>query len=562
MFSDIKLKYFIVSLMFLYSVNNLFAQIGYVPADDEIYLFLNRMQTLDIIEDYNSFEIPKTRKQIANYLFEIISRINELDKIDKLKLNDFVSEFEYDLFGSNKNSLSLFCKKNPKYILSDKEKYLYYFSDTNKTNIYINALLGFNSLNEYNSNENRNSFLYKFGGEIRGSLFNKIGFYAKVTNGSFGGNKNLITKFHSLKYNYKINNETGSKIGDNFFDETEAFFTLDYDYAKIKIGNDRNIIGYGAHKIFLSNNAPRMDYLALNLEYESLQFTFMHGKLLGLKFHKFDNSLKNYTEVFDKYFVYHRLQISPFKNFVFGLGEMLIYANRNMDFSYLNPFNFYKSAEHLNQDRDNSMMFLDFQNNSFPRLKLYATLLLDDLDFGKIGTGWYGNKTLWNVGIYSNLLYKYLPLDFELQYIRIEPYVFTHRIASNNFTSLNYSLGATLPPNSSNVIFNIYYRPYYRINMNLKFIYSKHAGNLYNANGNLIKNYGGNISDGHRLGDSEKIHFLEGIKETTRIISFFTDYEPKKNIILSLNANYTNKLLSTSQFNERLFINLALKLKF
>ena len=233
-----------------------------------------------------------------------------------------------------------------------------------------------------------------------------------------------------------------------------------------------------------------------------------------------------------------------------------------MDFSYLNPFNFYKSSEHLNQDRDNSMLFFDFYNKSIKGLKLFTTILLDDIDFGKIGTGWYGNKTLMNFGLYSNLLYKYLPVDFELQYIRIEPYVFSHRLPQNNFTNFNFNIGSTLQPNTGAAIIKLYYRPYYRINMSLSFMYAEHGANIYDDNKNLAVNYGGNILEGHRVGDSEKVYFLDGKREVFRKISLATTYEPKKNIILSLYANYSNNLLAASQFQEKVFINFALNIKF
>ncbi len=552
MFKKYKIMFF---LLMLFLFNAVFAQVGYVPVNDEIYIFLERMQTLNIIENYNSFEIPKTRSEIKTYLVQITKNINQLDNIDKQKLNDFVSEFEYDLFGSLNNSSNLYQRFNLNHFIEDKEKYLYSYTDSNNVNIFVNGLLRLNYLSQNKSAYSNHSFLYRFGGEFRGSLFDKIGFYAKALNGSYSGSKKLAQGFGSLKYNYKINNPTGSEIGDNFFDETESFLTLDYNYVKLKIGNDRKLIGHGAHKIILSNNAPRPEYIEFDLHYKSLSFSYFQGKLLGLL-------TKPDLPVFDKYFVYHRLQFNPSKHFNLGLGEMLIYANRNIDLSYLNPFNFFKSSEHLNQDRDNSYLFIDFQNNSVNGFKFYTTFLIDDIDFGKIGTGWYGNKTVMNFGVYSSIFYNYLPLDFELQYIKIEPYVFAHRLGKNNFTSLNYNLGTTFQPNTSAGIIKIYYRPFYRVNMSFSFTYAVHGDNEYDEDGKLITNYGGNILQGFRIGDSQKVFFLEGRKEIIKKISLTTTYEPKRDIILSLNANYTNNKLAASQNTGELFINLSLYLKF
>jgi hypothetical protein len=60
----------------------------------------------------------------------------------------------------------------------------------------------------------------------------------------------------------------------------------------------------------------------------------------------------------DKFLVYHRIGFNINRHFNFGVGEFIIYGRRGIDLSYLNPFAFYKSIEHSNRDRDNSMLFL------------------------------------------------------------------------------------------------------------------------------------------------------------------------------------------------------------
>ncbi len=539
------------------------AQVGYVPVDDEIYLFLERMNNIGVISDYNSFELPKTRKTITSYLDKISENKNKLDKIDTKKLEYFILEFEYDKNYSLENSLSLLPNLDFNYLFADKEKYLYSYIDSSKTSLFVNFIGELDYLNNLNnlSEVSTNSTLYKFGGEITGTIKNKIGFKVKTTNGSFFGNKNLAQRYSSLKYNYKFTKVTTSEIGKNFFDETEAYLFGDFDFINFKIGNDRKLIGHGIHKTLLSDNPPRMEYLSLNLQYKSLGLSFFHGKLLGNQQFVLDPIQGGINKVSDKYLVYHRLSISPSKHFQLGIGEMIIYANRNIDLSYLNPFNFYKSIEHSNQDRDNTMLFFDFQNNSIDKLKFYSTILIDDIDFGKIGTGWYGNQTLISFGIFSSQLYNYLPIDFELQYIKIDPYVFTHRISNNNFTNLNFSMGSTLQPNSSSTILNIYYRPYYKVNLSLSFTYSLHGANVFDNNNNLTINYGGDILLGHRVSDSEKVFLLKGDKEIYRITKFTADYEPVKNWIFSLNINYFNNSLAGSQHSKEIFTSFTLSTK-
>ena len=81
-------------------LNSLLAQIGYVEVTDPIYTYLDRMQSLHVIENYNSFEIPKTRKEITKHLREIEIVKDKLNSIDARTLNDFLIEFGFELSNS------------------------------------------------------------------------------------------------------------------------------------------------------------------------------------------------------------------------------------------------------------------------------------------------------------------------------------------------------------------------------------------------------------------------------------------------------------------------------
>jgi capsule assembly protein Wzi len=541
----------------------IYSQVGYIPVDDEIYSFLDRMNTISVISDYNSFELPKTRKNIKEYLITIVDSIDQLDRVDKNKLDDFLIEFEIDLATTFKKSESLIPQFNFEYLISEREKYLYSYYDLEGNSVFINFIGKLDNLNQsiINSDINSNSLLYRFGGELRGTLFDKIGFSLKTTNGSFIGDKSLAQSYSSLKYNYKFHRENEDNTGDNYFDESSSFLAYENNFAKIKIGNDRKLIGHGSNKILLSDNAPKMDYVSLDLKYKALEFSFFHGKILGNQFIQNDSIQGGINLVSDKYLAYHRFGLNFSKHLNIGLGEMIVYANRNVDFSYLNPFNFYKSAEHANQDRDNTFLFLDVQNNSVDGLKIYSTVLIDDIDFGKVGQGWYGNQSLISIGAYSSQLYHILPLDFEFQFIKIDPYVYTHRINDNNFTNSNFGLGSTLQPNSSSTSFNVYYRPHHRVSVNAGYSYTLHGNNSEDLNGNLLTNYGGDILIGHRQEDSEEVYFLNGEIEIFRNYKLESVIEPIKNWIFSLTVNYYNNSLAKSQHSEELFTTFSFSTK-
>ncbi len=86
----------IFTVIFLFPVL-LFAQSEYVDANNSVYSFLERMETLHLIKNYNSFEIPKTRKEVVGYIKQVIINEDELDKSDFETLQDLKIEFEYEI---------------------------------------------------------------------------------------------------------------------------------------------------------------------------------------------------------------------------------------------------------------------------------------------------------------------------------------------------------------------------------------------------------------------------------------------------------------------------------
>lgn len=524
-------------------MGKVFAQVGYVESRHPVYSFLERMQTEKMISGFNSFELPKTRKDVAGFLIQLNERVNKLSSVDKNILSDFIEEFSLEV--NNKIQKSFLEEPAVKYYLSDKEKYLFSYSDKQGSSFFVN-LIG--SLSNYyhstikgnDANLNgTNTSIINFGGVIRGSLHDKIGFEIKATNGTFYGNRNLASTKGEAKYSYKFIYGTEDNGGTDYFDQTAGFLTYQNDWLKLKIGRDKLLIGQGIVKDILSDNSPGYDYINLSLKYKAFTYSFIHAKLLGHMTFGQDEFGANLKNVGVKNFVYHRFGLRVTHNTFLGLGETIIYTDRDIDLSYLNPFNFYKSVEHANQDRDNSMMFFDVTNYSLPGIKLYASLLIDDMDFSKFGTSWLGNITILNTGIYTTLLHNFIPVDLELQYLRLDPYAYSHRVKKNNYTNFDSPLGALFQPNTSAILFKLTYTPHHRVWMNATARYSVHGNNDVDAQGNLINN-GGDINYGYRANDSKNAKFLSGPKDYNREVTLQIKYQPIKNYFVYFGFDYQN----------------------
>ncbi len=536
-------------LLFIVS-SALYAQTEYVLSDDQVYDFLQRMETLHIINNYSSFEIPKPRNEIAKYLKEVIANRHKLDNVDKNILLDLEKQFELELYGTLNNSEKLIAGKHFDF-LSQKEKYLYFINDTvNNINLFFNSAGHADGIMGIYSGPSKTvaATVMSYELQVRGSFYNKFGFFWRGGDGVVFGQREAALFRRDLQINYKYN--TFDK--PNSFDITTAgYLTADFNAIKIKLGRDRMNIGYGAVPVILGNYSNIFDYLYFNARYKSIDFSYFHGKLLGNSSSIYDSTQGEINTIDDKYIGYHRLGLNLSNDFNIGGGEIIIYSNRPIDLTYLNPFNIYKTAQNSEKDRDNSLVIFDFNNKSIEGLKLYGVLMIDDVELSKLGSNYWGDQFLYNIGFISDNLYNNLPLEFQFEYVRIDPYVFTHRLPDNNYTNNENSLGSFMQPNSELFLTQLNYRFTSRLTLSANFGYYLHGANPLKPDGSVSKNVGGDINLGHREFDANDAPFLDGDRETTRRFSAKLNYEPIKDVYFSGTLTYLNQSLQNSISNKR-----------
>lgn len=546
----------------LFLASSIYSQsVGYAEAGHRIYIFLERMYITGNLSNLDEQHKPYSYRYINICLAEIEKSEVKLNDTDRNLLEEYLAEFSFVREKSTERFVSFSNEPSLKTLVSEKEKYLYFNADTSGNGIFVNFLWNNSFMGENNSSGSYsgNVWTADWGGRISGSYKN-FGFRISATNGTSFGNDAVLLNDPEYRANYKFNEVSDNNSGSNYFDETEGYAVYQNDDLSFKIGRDRNEIGFGKFKSILSRQSLKMDYFGINYKYSLFSFSYLHGKLLGSMKTTSDSVEGNLVDVTEKYFVYHRFGFDFSEYFKFGAGEMIIYSRRSLDLSYLNPFNFYKSIEHDNRDRDNSMLFFDFKSKPVDGISLYGEFLIDDIDFSKIGTGWYGNKTLFNLGAILIPFYKSFPVEFNLQMIRIEPYVYVHRILDNNYSNLGLSLVYPLEPNSLNYSFSAFHQVNEKLSFDAGYFISLHGENIYSDTGELLENYGGNISDGHRPGDPDNAKFLDGEKSTKQVISFSADYQLIRNYFLSLKINYESEKKGPVK-NNRVLSALILSIK-
>lgn len=537
-----------IILLFLLFSATLFAQTEYVLSNNRVYDFLERMETLQIIQKYNSLEIPKSRNEIAGFLKEVIANRDKLDEADKAYLNDLEAEFELELYGTLKKSQRLIGDGYFNFLYQGK-KHLYFVHDTTaNVNLFFNSVGASRAIyaNYENPKHTTTATIWQEELQIRGSFFNKVGFFYRGGNGYIFGQREAALLEHNLDYNFKYEN-FGS------FDITTAgYLTANLGFIKMKFGRDRMNIGYGPIKAVIGNNAPMFDYFYLKMHYKSVDVTYFHGKLLGNTSFIADSVTGYVNTIGEKYIGYHRIGFNISDDFNIGAGEIIIYGNRSLDLDYINPFILYKTAQNNNKDRDNSIVILDLNNKSIKGLKLYGLIYIDDIQVSKFGSPYWGNQFIYNFGFLSNNLYRELPLDIQFEYMRIEPYVYTNRLPRNTFDNDGYGLASFMQPNSELFLTQMDYRFNNRLKLTGSFSYYVHGANPLNPDGTIKRNVGGNILVGHRTFDALDAPFLDGDKEFTRTLSLKAVYEPLKDFFFTGLIQYKNESLQNSVYIKKL----------
>lgn len=531
------------------------AQLENVPVSNPVYEFLKRMRVKDVVRRYNSAVLPLSRKEVAEYLLEADRHRGEMTETEQESMDDFLTEFEYDLHRSSERVAMLLssqplCEKAAD-VLSEKEKYLYAWSDSSSS-LFMDFLFSAeHRLISGDTRGNTGASLFTWGGRIRGTLKNRLGYYLQATNGQVMGDKDFALTDVSLREIYKIN-EPGSAS----FDVTEGYLQLDADVVNIQLGRERVLWGAGyGDRLILSSNPPPFDFLKLEARIGSVRYTFLHSWILGQKRMVLLDSMRGVEPVVNsKYLASHRVNVSFGDAFDFGVTEMVVYAKRFPELGYLNPFIFYKSVEHSLQDRDNSFLVLDAQARFLKNLEISATLLIDDISFSKVGTSWYGNELAYKTGMLSVEPFGLKDVDITLDYTRIQPYVYSHHLAENNFTNNGFVMGHRLGPNSDDALMQIGYRYDHKLRGTLAFEYERHGDNILDASGGLLRNVGGDFLQGHRTVDSEEVTFLDGVLQKTNRIRLNLLYEPFNEFFVELQYELrtTHNAMTDKTFRDNL----------
>jgi hypothetical protein len=522
-----KLKIVILLILISTSIK---AQVEHIPAYHPVYAFLLRAETKGFLPNTSLSELPWSKGDIQKALRMI--KNHKLSEIENEVLNQYLQEFDLE---NNHYSANLLISETDTtallfdQIFSDREKYIYKYSDSSNK-VYFKPLVSI----EYwqgATPKKENVILGNLGINLSGSLGSHVGYSLQVTNGVvFSGEKELAMHDSKLSKNVKFADLNSD------FDFTQSHVAFEYNWFRASIGRETRLSGSGIYqRLFISDNSPDFDAITLGAKFSNFEYRFLHGSLLGLGKNSVDAGFN--AEIPQKYVAQHKFSFKPSWGEI-SFWENITYSDRPTDLAYFNPLSFYKSLEHALRDRDNSIMGLDFTLRPFDGLQLKGSYLLDDIIFSKIGTGYWSNKSAWNIAAISSAL---PDIDLGIEYSRVEPYTYTHFNKENSYTNDGLMYGSILLPNSDSwsALLRLWWTKRYPLD--LKISYIKHGANVYDENGELLKNVGGDPLQTRRPEDSETVEFLDGDKTEYLSFSLAAGYEVTRALNLNIEYSYMPK---------------------
>jgi len=524
------------------------AQTVEVPLTHWSYDFLERLHTRGLIDSPLLSTRPLTRHHMAKIVIEVAND-PLLDEMEKERISFLLFEWreEVEALG-NRNDLAM--RAAAQAVFNRRRlQWLPDFVYRNARNMfslrsgdmraYVDPVFYYDGMFNDTDTLARQDRVYQAasGFTIWGTLGSRIGFFLDARDTKESGTRDYPRGARITSERFGHAAGYGTHI---YHDETIGYLFLNIPYVEVELGKNNNRWGPGrTGALALSDYATSYDQIKLSAKFWKARFTYVHGFLrqyppLTEREYVVNGVARKIFS--NKFLAAHRLEVRPWRWLQVGLHETVIYGERNVELAYLNPINFFRSAEHFLGDRDNAMMGMDVEIRPRQNFRVYAELLLDDFSVGRLGDDWYGNKTAWLAGAHVTNPLRIPRSDFRFEYARLEPYVYTHNFPINVYKNYGSTLAHWAGPNSDVLHGEFLYWLNLRWQFKLQATHYRHGANPED------RNVGGDINRAFTPGDAQTVKFLDGIKEQRTTLGVHASYEFVRNLTARCAVQHTRFL--------------------
>ncbi len=339
--------------------------------------------------------------------------------------------------------------------------------------------------------------------QVKGQLGEKISFTTTIfeTQGRFadyyndysksikpgGGNPAIIPGIGAAK-----------SFKETSFDFPSADALISFnanDFIDLQLGYSRNFIGDGYRSLFLSDGASPYTFVKINTSFWKIKYTNIYGWLKDVR----PEALIDGTFT-TKYMASHYLSWNVTNKLNIGFFESVIWNNSNnrgFEANFINPIIFYRSVEFTSSPKTgNALLGLSSKYKFNNQLNIYGQFLIDEFaleDVTKINSSWR-NKFAYQFGLKYYNMFNINKLNFQIEYNKVRPYVYSHSNIVTNYGHYNQSLGHNWGSNFQELItilrynYKKWYGEFKLIFANRGFDYDTSENN-FNYGSNIYKDY-------------------------------------------------------------------------
>ncbi len=494
----------------------IFAQANFIN-NSKIYEFLDRQETMGRIT-VNSHQKPYSRQKILTLLDEVKKYSNSLNLVERKELNFWIAEYSNV---KKPNDKTLFFKHN------DNNAFRFFEYADNL--FYITAYPDVGAA--YSMFDNSGSDLFYYNGiSTYGNIGKHISFDMDFNDFSHqmdGVEPNDYYNTRAADYPRDLSTDVYN------YDRTLGALTFSWDWGYVSLKKDYNYWGnnYNGNIIF-SDRAPSFPQLYLNVApADWFEFNYFYGELNSsindTTTMRETGYSRKHIQLVEKYIASHLITLNLIDNLKISLGESVVISDK-FEPIYLIPVLFFRMADHYNSESDfnsgNAQIFsaISYRIPSIAS-KLNLSVFIDEVSV----TNLFGSDTPSKIGHSIGISNYDLLIDnttIELEYVKINPFVYEHSDPAQSFYNKNYPLGNWMRSNSEMLYLKLSYKP------------------LYNLWTNLAASYvhRGDFEDSESIDESRARSFLHGSESYITRIEANVTYEYLNNVKLYANFVTSN----------------------
>lgn len=512
-------------------------QTTYLPLHTEEYHLLDRLETIGgvLSDDFYSSLKPIPRKGAVNFL-KGARRMNTfqaraLSDIDLYNIQRALSiSGEWTETADGDDGAAPSVKPILKYFYEKQPDLVHV--NTGDFFLVVNPVLYLQAAKE--NNVDGLQYINTRGAEIRGRIFNKIGFYTMLADNQ-EKDPSYIREWEQRRsafpgadyYTRKSSGAYDYLLARGYIDAS-AF----NDRFNVTFGYDKTFTGDGIRSMLLSDFSAPATFLRLRTKIWKLMYENLYLELTPDYVRASDRRLPR------KYASIHQLSMNVTDWLNLGIFESTLYAKpERFGVEYLIPVIFYNTAARALGADQKTSLGISFKAIALSHLQVYGQGYFDQLKLSDLGKGFWGNQFGVQLGAKYFNAFTLSNLDVQGEVNIARPFTYASNDGVSNYTHYNQPLAHPYGAGFAELMGTIKYQPIVNLYLSAKGIYSVRGTD---SSGSV--NYGNDIFKlyENRTGDND-FGLTAGQKVKGIYLNFNAAYEVRPNIFLEAGATHLRR---------------------